>query len=142
MAIFDIRSNLKVLSSFDALIDTNGDVFGNIVDNAENELGLMFAAYREADTDGVYTVSFQQSETGAFAGEETVVPEQNLIGDSIILTVSTPGNFEIETQGLFSTFRFIRPIITTTLVTVGTFVAMFSIQGAEESPVVDDVIGN
>ncbi len=142
MAVFDIRSNLKVLSSFDAFINANGDVFGNIVDNSDNELGLMFAAYREAATDGVYTVSFQQSDTGAFAGEEITVPSENLIGDAIILTVSTPGNFEILTQGLFSNLKFVRPVITTTVVTVGTFVAMFSIQGVEQKPDQDDVIGN
>ena len=141
MAVFDIRSNFKFLSSFDAPISADSIVFGNIIDTSDYELGLMFFGYQESYSDGTYDVTFQQSDTGAFAGEETVIPDQNLIGDAIIFNGSE-ASFDIQSQGIFSNLQFVRPVITASSVTAGALIVLMSIEGAEEKPDQDDVIGN
>ncbi len=145
MAVFDIRSNLLPLVNFDALINSDGTVFGAIVDNAANELGLMFAGYDQNPPsfgrDGTHIITFQQSGTGAFAGEETVVPQENLIGDDMVFD-GTVALFVFITQGIFGTLRFVRPVITSTGTTNGIILALSSIEGAEQTPVIDDVVGD
>ena len=145
MAVFDIRSNLRIISSFDGDIDINGLKLGSIVDNADGELGLMFSAYAEEDSgiiDGTHTITFQQSATGAFAGEETTIPDQNLIGNTMVFDNST-GEFITQSQGIFSNLQFVRPVITTTNIGAnGLVIVMVSAEGVEQKPNVNDVIGD
>ena len=147
MAIFDIRSNLRVSLSLDDVISTNGITIQGIgsIDTAGGALGYALFVYAEAfvgPIDGTHTISFQQSDTGAFAGEETVVPEQNLIGDTMVFDSSSV-DFAVKSQGVFGNFRFVRAIVTSTGVGANgiTLVGILN-QGVEESPDVDDVVGN
>ncbi len=146
MAVFDIRSNLRVLLSFDDVITVNGVLNSLIVDTSDGELGYMLAIYAEQTSgnpiDGDYAISFEQSDTGAFAGEETVVPQQNLIGDNIFFDSSSV-DFETKSQGVFSNLKFLRAVATTTNIGPnGVTLVGIVVQGVEHKPDVDDVVGN
>lgn len=145
MAVFDIRSKLRVLLSFDNVITTNGVTQPDIFDTADSELGFSLTVYAEQNSgpiDGDHAISFEQSDTGAFAGEETVVPQENLIGDNMFFDSSSV-DFVTQSQGVFSNFRFIRPVATTTNIGANgvTLVGLVT-EGVEQKPDVDDVVGN
>ncbi len=141
MAVFDIRSNLEFAQVFDDDITANGTLLAISVDNSANELGLMFYAYMRTSSAGTHTVSYLQSDTGAFAGEETVVPQQNLIGDNMVFTLAT-GNLIVLNQGLFGTLKFIKGVVASTGVGGTTRFIMNAIQAPEQKPAQDDVVGN
>ncbi len=138
MAIKDIKTMLQQQLVLNASIATDTTTNGESVDTADFELGLMWNILAPNYTDGSYAVSFEESDTGAFAGEETVVPTEKIIGTLADMTVAAatavPG--VTETIGIFSNLRYVRPVITSTGTTSGAVLAMICTQKAETMPVV------
>lgn len=136
MAIKDIRSNLLVLPSI-AVVTGNGTTNGTSIDTANNELGLMFAVGAFNYTDGTYNFVLEESDTGAFAGEETAVPVESLIGTlaGLALTAASITGVAQPTIGVFSNLRFVRLNTVATGVTTGADVITSVIQKAETMPV-------
>ena len=110
MAIKDIKSQLVQSVTLSAVVGASATVNGLVIDNADNELGLMFAVRAAAYTAGTASVLLEESKTGAFAGEQNVVPSDKIIGslsDVILSAAYAVGNV-IPTVGVFANKRYVR----------------------------------
>lgn len=137
MATNDIKSNLLTTSIAFAAITTDTTTDLASVDGADCEQGLMFSFNPIAYTDGTYIISFEESETGAFAGEEQAVAADKIIGDTALLTITAAVALSgtISTFGIFSNQRFVRPVIVSTSTTTGAQIVVNAIEKCEILPV-------
>ncbi len=144
MAVFDIRSNVLQIPLIQEEITSDVATVGTIVDNAHYELGLMFGLWgvdgSTPSLDGTYTLSLEESATGAFAGEEVAVATDKLIGDTPVVSTSNVGI--IQTQGVFSNLRYVRPTVTSAGTTNGAAIVLITTEGAEHKPEQNDVTGD
>jgi len=83
---YDGHSRTKVFLA-SAMFDITGDVktLGNVIDTAGFE-SLEFAFFTGSPVPGSHSIELDESDTGAFAGEENVVAADDLIGTSTPLT--------------------------------------------------------
>lgn len=140
MAIKDIRSNLQQLVATLAAITGNGTSAGIAIDTADFELGFMLSIAVASYTDGTYNITIDESDTGAFAGEEVAIVDgsDKLIGTIAGMAVSAAqveGGI-LPTVGVFSNLRFIKVDVVATSVTTGSDVVVIATQKGELMPVV------
>lgn len=77
---YDGHSRMKSLLALDvAAITSDTTTDGNSIDTVDFE-SLEFTLFTGAFTDGAYDVQLEESDTGAFGGEENVVVADDLIG--------------------------------------------------------------
>ena len=142
MAVRDIRSNLQPSAGNIAAVTGNGTTNGVSIDTSHFELGLMFAISVGNYTDGTYNVTLEESDTGAFGGEETAITDSadanRLIGTLAGMAVSAAqSNGDVlPTVGLISNKQFVRMNVVATSVTTGADVLITVTQKGEEMPVV------
>lgn len=128
----DIRSNLDSRIVARAVIATDADTNGQILDTAHFDLGVMLTMLCTAFSAGTFTLSLLESDDPAMAGA-TVVPAEKLIGALPALTALTAVNTPAETVGFFSTKRYIQPVITSAGGANGTII-ITATQKAETMP--------
>lgn len=141
MAVKDIRSELRVTAGNVAVVTGNGTTNGVGVDTADFELGLMISTAALNFTDGTYDFTFEESDTGAFAGEETAITDADpdrLIGTiaGLQLTAGTANSDVLPTLGIISNKRFVRANAVASSVTTGADILVMFTEMGEESPVV------
>lgn len=116
MPIKDIRSNLEPkLVQLDT-ITSNTTTDGISIDTRNFEGGIVFNYICTAFSAGLFTPVLEESATGAFAGEENVIADANLIGTeagAAISALSAEGDV-LNSIGIFSTKQFVRSTIVST----------------------------
>ncbi|MEE9160018.1 MAG: hypothetical protein V3U60_16735 [Gammaproteobacteria bacterium] len=82
---YDGHSRTQLLLALD--INTIGGAVenGNVIDTVDFE-SLEFALFTGQYSSGDYDIQLQESDTGAFAGEENIVGEDDLIGTPTTLS--------------------------------------------------------
>ena len=126
----DIISGLRISHSISKVIAANGVSNGSSVDTANFELGTAFALDVTTRTDGSFLLSLEDSaDDASFAA----VPAANLIGSVAAVTADSSG--ALQKLGCFGTRRYVRPVVTASVVTTGALrVTVLAIQGAELEP--------
>lgn len=138
MAIKDIRSQLVQIMAGVVAVSGDGTTDTEIIDNAENELGLMFGMNISNYTDGAYDLIIRESDDPGFAGS-TVVPPEKIIGGNIVgLAADTPVGAPMATVGVFSNRRYVRAVVQATGVTTGATATVVCTQKTEYAPVPDN----
>ena len=116
MPTHDIRSNLEPkLAQLDT-ITTNTTTDGISIDTSDFDGGIVFNYICTAFSAGTFTPVLEESATGAFAGEENVIADANLIGTeagAAITAVSAEGAV-LNSIGIFGTKKFVRSTIVST----------------------------
>jgi len=138
MAVKDNISDLSIRQAMEVgAIGANGTTNGEIIDTADFDLGIGFAINVTNFTDGVFTLQVEESETGAFGGEESVVPASKYVGQSIPSADAAVAAGESQAKGgVFGTKRYVRASIVATSVTTGATVGVTAILSAELVPTV------
>lgn len=138
MSVKDIRSQLIQIMAGIVAVVGNGTTDTEIIDNAQNELGLMFGVNISNFTDGVYDLIIRESDDPGFAGS-TVVPAEKIIGGDIVgLAAATVPGDPMPTVGVFSNKRYVRAVVQATGVTTGADVTVVCTQKTEYQPVPDN----
>ena len=133
MAVKDIRSNLKEIIAFSATISSATDTTGSIIDTADFELGLMFSMLTTTFAANVLTLSFEESDADDMAGA-TVISGDQLIGIPPVISAATVAGDTLQTVGIISNKRYVRPTINST--TTGSCqTVVIATQKAENMPV-------
>jgi hypothetical protein len=136
MPVKDLRSNIKVVLAQTDVISTDTTTDGAVIDTAHYEEGVAFAFLATAYTDGTYTPVLEESATGAFAGEENVIADANLIGTEAgaALSAATAELGVMGTIGIFSTKRYVRSTIVSASTSTGATVSTIAIVAPELIP--------
>lgn len=133
MAVKDIRSNLKEIVGFSAIITTNTTTAGAILDTADFELGLMFSVAITVFGAGTFTLLLEESDDSGMSGAVAITGDK-LIGTLPALTAATAQGVTLETVGVISNLRYVRASIVSTGTTTTT-VVVTATQKAENMPV-------
>lgn len=140
MSVKDIRSNLQVTAANVALITGNGTTNGASIDTAAFELGTMFNTSLGNFTDGTYNFALEESDTGAFGGEEVAIVDGSpkLIGTlaGLVLTAATANSGVLPSLGVISNLRFLRMNVVATSVSTGADAFVMVTEKGEEMPVI------
>jgi len=136
MPIRDIRSNFKPILAQTDVISTNTTTDGASIDTKDFDLGLMFLFVATAYTDGTYTPVIEESATGAFAGEENVVADVNLVGTEAgaALSAATAENGVIASIGVVGTKRYVRTTIVSASTSTGATISTIAVAAPEIVP--------
>jgi len=127
MAIKDLKTTVQLSLNETNAIGANGTTVGADFDTAEF-LSVTFGLSSTAYTDGTHTLALQESDDDV---TYTTVPAAKLIGSLPAITSVTAALEVIETVGVFSNMRYIRPSIVSTGVTTGATVQILQIAGFE-----------
>lgn len=134
MAVKDIRSQLlQILSGIVAVV-ADGTTDGEIIDTADNELGLMFSVNISNFTDGVYDLILRESDDAGFASS-SIISGDKLIGDITGLSAATAAGAPMPTVGVISNLRYVRAVVQASGVTTGADVTVICTQKTEYAPV-------
>ncbi len=133
MAVQDIRSNLKEIVGFSAIITTNTTTAGAILDTSDFELGLMFSVAITVFGAGTFTLLLEESDDSGMSGAVAITGDK-LIGTLPALTAATAQGVTLETVGVISNLRYVRASIVSTGTTTTT-VVVTATQKAENMPV-------
>ena len=140
MSVKDIRSTLETRAANVAVISGNGTTNGQSIDTADHELGTMFTTTLGNFTDGDYNFTLDESDTGAFGGEEVAIVDgsDKLIGTlaGLVLDAATSNNDVLPSLGVISNKRFLRLNAVATNVSTGADVLALVTQMGEEMPTV------
>lgn len=118
-------------SQAEIAIGTNTTTNGVIFDTADYDMGIKFAHNITAYTDGTYTITYEEGDDAALA-DATAVAADQLIGDALVLTAATVGAYP--SNGVFSTKRYVRQVITSTGVTTGATINSVIVKRGEYNP--------
>lgn len=114
---FDLHSWVKGLIAFDPqAIASNTTTNGNVIDTLDHE-SLEFFFVSKTITDGTYTLVFEESDTGAFGGEENTVSSELVLGAAVDFVAAD--DLAIRRAGLISKKRYVRVSVVSTGVTTG-----------------------
>lgn len=136
MPVKDNRSNFEPILIQTDIITTDTTTDGSSFDTSDFENGVTFVFLATAYTDGTYTPVLEESATGAFAGEENVIADANLIGTeagAVISAAITEGTV-LSSIGLFSTKKFVRPTIISTSTSTGATISTIIVAAPELVP--------
>ena len=111
----DIVSQLVQQIDFLQGIANDGVFIGDPIDT-ESLSGIAFSFVVGVYSDGVYALTFDESDTGS--RDWTPVPVEKMIGLAVIDADNAGSGFPQKT-GLFSTKRYVRIVVTATEVTDG-----------------------
>lgn len=106
---------------------TNGVIF----DTADYDMGIKFAHNITAYTDGTYTISYEDGDDSGLS-DAAAVPAEQVIGDALALTAATVGAYP--SNGVFSTKRYVRQVITSTGTTTGATINSVIVKRGEYNP--------
>lgn len=128
----DIVSNIRGLILIATAISTEGNTVGNSVDTADFGEGLALMAYAPTGWSGSSVLTAEESDDNATF---TPVAADKYIGSAVV-TQSTEGDPMVKV-GLFSTKRYIRPVMVTTfgIGETGGDMQVIAIQCGEYQPV-------
>ena len=130
MAIQDLKTTIEVSLNETNAIGANGTTVGADFDTAAY-LTVTFALMCTAYTDGTHTLTLDESDDDV---TYTAVPAAKLIGSLPAITSVTAALEVIDTVGVFSNMRYIRPSIVSTGVTTGATVQIVQLAGLERMP--------
>lgn len=133
MPVKDIRSNFEPKLVQTDIISTDTTTDGSSIDTSDFDGGITFVLLATAYTDGTYTPLIEESTTGSFAGEETAVADDNLIGTEAGAAISaavTEGTV-LNSIGIVGTAKFVRMTIVSTSTSTGATISTI-IQAAPE----------
>lgn len=133
MAVKDIRSNLKEIVAFSAVINSDVTTNGAILDTADFELGLMFSVAITVFGVGSYTLLLEESDDSGMSGAVAITGDK-LIGTLPVLGAATAQGATLETVGVISNLRYVRASIVSVTSTTTT-VVVTATQKAENMPV-------
>ena len=118
-------------SQAEIAIGSNTTTNGVIFDLADFDMGAKFAHNITAYTDGTFTISYEDGDDAALA-DAAAVPAEQVIGDALALTAATVGSYP--SNGVFSTKRYVRQVITSTGVTTGATINSVIVKRGEYNP--------
>lgn len=113
-------------------ISSDTTTTGDIIDTAAFDMGNSFFLNIEIFVDGVYALSFEESDDSGMAGA-TVVTADQIIGAAVSLTAAT-GAGARSGNGVFSNKRFLRPRVISTGTTTGATVSIEAVLMGEYNP--------
>lgn len=121
---FDQSSMIKTVTSIgptDGQITGNGTVNGAVVDVNQNERfeSLTYEVHAGTITDGSHALLLEESDTGAFGGEETVVAADDLIGGVLPGPLTSSESDTVVRLGVIAKKQFQRLSVVSTGVTTG-----------------------
>lgn len=130
------RDNHSTQIVLDALalvtIGSNTTTNGVIIDSADFDMGIKFAFQVTSFTDGVFTISYEEGEDSGLS-DATAVTSDKIIGAALAPAAATAvANWP--SNGLHSTKRFVRAVITSTGVTTGADVQAVAVESGEYNP--------
>ena len=136
MPIHDNFSNqVVVCSHIPVLVSSNTTTTGEIIDTADYGMGIKFCVIVSMYNDGDYALSFEDGDDPGLS-DASLISSEKIIGDAVSLSTETgltdpwPGN------GLFSTKRYVRAVITSTNVTgaPGLVITVTAVLSGEYNP--------
>ena len=136
MSVKDIKSQLQSNLVLNNTVTANKVTNGDIVDNANYDLGVMFVVQCTDYTDGTYKFSVQEGSNSDLS-DATLVPDTKIIGDldNLNLTSVSADNSVLGSVGVFSNKRYLRLRVTSTAVTTGAHINAIVVQSGEIVPV-------
>lgn len=124
---FDMHSMVQVAVALDSqTIGTDTTTDGNVIDTLDFN-SLVYAILTGTITDGAYTLLFEESDTGAFGGEETAVPSDQVLNDAVAIAAADDDT--IFRAGVIGKKRYQRMSIVSTGTTSGGVFAAVAILG-------------
>lgn len=116
MPVSDIRSNLEPKLVQIDTITSNTTTDGFSIDTRNFDGGLVFNFMATAFSAGTFTPVLEESDTGAFAGEENEIADISLNGSEAgaAITALTAEGDVLKSIGIFSTKQFVRSTIVST----------------------------
>lgn len=130
----DNHSNQLMLEALaSTAISTNTTTNGVIIDTADYDMGIKFGFDVSAYTDGSFAISYEDGDDAALA-DAAAVASDKIIGDAVTLTAATAAGAAFTGNGVFSTKRYVRAVITSTGVTTGATISGIAVQAGEYNP--------
>ena len=114
-------------------IGTDTATNGDIIDTADHDMGVSFAFDVSVYVDGDYAISYEEGDA-ANLSDAAAVPAEKIIGDAVSLGAITAAAGNHLGNGLFSTKRYVRAVVTSTNTTTGATVGAVAILNGEYNP--------
>ncbi|MEE8263266.1 MAG: hypothetical protein V3R83_12460 [Gammaproteobacteria bacterium] len=131
------RDNHSTQKMIEALVSTaigsNTTTNGVIIDTADFDMGIKFGFDVSAFADGVFTVTYEDGDA-ANLSDAAAVAVDKVIGSAVVLIAATAANATFTGNGLFSTKRFVRAVITSTGVATGATISAIAVLSGENNP--------
>ena len=125
-----ISSNISLLSVLAAAIVTNTATKSTAVDTAAIGNSVSFFSRVSARTDGTYVLSAEESDDNVTF---TAVSSDKIVGSSS--QSANTGTAVLGKIGVFATKRYVKAVVTSTVVTTGATVDVFAVGESEYQPV-------
>lgn len=130
----DNHSRQKMVEALaSTAIGTNTTTNGVIIDTADFDMGIKFGFDVSAFTDGVFTISYEDGDDSGLSDAAAVATDK-VIGSTVILVAATAAGATFTGNGLFSTKRFVRAVVTSTGVTTGATISAIAVLSGENNP--------
>lgn len=130
----DNHSNQLMLEALASIaISANEVNNGVIIDTADYDMGIKFGFDMSAWTDGAYAISYEEGDASNLS-DAVAVPTEKIIGDAVTLGAATAAGAAFTGNGLFSTKRYVRCVITSTGVTTGATLSGVAVESGEYNP--------
>jgi hypothetical protein len=115
-------------------IASNTTTVGAIIDTRDYDLGVYFAMFCSAYTDGTYTLKIEHGDDSGLSDAADVPADALVYGTLPALTALTAEGGRLAKEGVFGTKRFLRASIVSTLVTTGADLSVIMVKAAELCP--------
>lgn len=130
----DNHSSQKMLEALASVaIGSNTTTNGVIIDTADFDMGIKFGFDMSAWTDGAFAISYEDGDDSGLS-DAAAVSSDKIIGDAVTLGAVTAAGAAFTGNGLFSTKRYVRAVITSTGVTTGATLSGIAVQAGEYNP--------
>lgn len=134
MSIRDNHTNQNVYRALaSTAIGSNTTTNGDIIDTADYEMGIKFAFFVSAYTDGTFAVTFQEGDASNLS-DATSVPSDKVLGGALSLTAATSASARWNARGVLNTKRYVRAVVTSTGVTTGATLSAVAVAAGEYNP--------
>ena len=125
-----VTSQIILVAGINLALDGNETNAGQIVDTANFDLGLYFAALLTAWTDGDHTLLIQEGDESDLSDAATV-DATKLVGSLPVLGAIHANGDVVQCVGVHSTKRYVRASFVSTGVTTGAVGTILAVKGAE-----------
>ena len=136
--IKDLQSELQPVVALGAVISTNTNTDGAIIDTANFQLGIMFTLDINLFSDGAYELQILESDDSGMSGATQVVAPNILPTDlganSISASALVAQGAILQKIGVFGTKRYLQARIVSTGVTSGATARVTACKAAELVP--------
>lgn len=130
----DNHSNqIMLVALVGSIINSDTVTNGEIIDTADFDMGIKFGFDIRIYTDGDYAISYEEGDDPAL-GDATAVPADKIIGDAVSLSAAQVVGDPLPGNGLFSTKRFVRAVVTSTNTSTGATVGAGAVESGEYNP--------